>query len=371
MELLFYLDESGNTGDAIAKHGVEDSFAGQPSFALAGVGAFMENELEQIVQNLKRKHNVYLSELKASRLFIKKPKFIQELVQTLVEKDYPLFIELMDKRYFIAVNIVLFYLLHVLTVKYPLFQGYARDLAGLISEQLDDVVLIEFSEFCRFPSKEKLVQFTQLFRKEVLATFDKVPIDSDLLKQVTLIVTNGVLEAEQNNELDEDIFERFLPPPDRNNKGEIIAMLPHTSAFTNMYARINRFVDDDMKIRIIHDEQARIGEILKVHEDTLRTNQLTNILQKLTWWDKNVNYKFTGKSSLEFTKSNTSIGIQVADILAGFCTRYFNKIKANQVEEVRCHHITIELLKSVYSGDGRGLNIVASDASIERFYSPF
>jgi len=148
-------------------------------------------------------------------------------------------------------------------------------------------------------TKEKLVQFTQLFRKEVLATFDKVPIDSDLLKQVTLIVTNGVLEAEQNNELDEDIFERFLPPPDRNNKGEIIAMLPHTSAFTNMYARINRFVDDDMKIRIIHDEQARIGEILKVHEDTLRTNQLTNILQRLTWWDKNVNYKFTGKSSLE------------------------------------------------------------------------
>ena len=70
MKLLIYLDESGNTGDAIFKRSVEDSFAGQASFALAVLGVPDDN-LEEVVQKLKTKHNVLTPELKASSVFEK------------------------------------------------------------------------------------------------------------------------------------------------------------------------------------------------------------------------------------------------------------------------------------------------------------
>jgi Protein of unknown function (DUF3800) len=365
MELSVYLDESGNTGDAIFKRSIGYSFSEQPSFALAGVAVLNNRKLEEVVQELKLKHNVHAQELKASRFFDKKPKFIQELIETLLEQEYPIFIELMDKRYFVASNIVLFYLMYDLTIRFPQFKGLESHFADLISEYLDDIVLVGFSELCRSPSKENLIQFTKLFRDEVSSATDRGAPCENLLRTIK-IVSRVLLEAEQDDRLDEDIFARFLPPPDQNKRGEVVAMLPHVSAFGSMYARINRFASEDIELKLIHDEHAHFDEILKIWEETLRVNRLGEALKG--YQGANFNYVFTDRATLEFDKSHMRIGIQVADVIAGFCSRYFNRVLAEQLDSIRCYRSIVELLGSMY-GNGQGLNIVASEASVRKFYS--
>ena len=154
MKLLFYLDESGNSGDVIPKSS-SDPFSGQPSFALAGIGFPREEQADCLLQELKERYRIQSTELKASQVF-KKPEFIQKLFQEIIELNYPLFIELMDKKYFIAVNICSFYLLRDFdSPSYELFPG--RYLAGIISDYFNPNILIYYSEMCLNPRAENLV----------------------------------------------------------------------------------------------------------------------------------------------------------------------------------------------------------------------
>lgn len=366
MKLVFYLDESGNSGDAIPKN-TTNPFSGQPSFSLAGVGFVEGNNIDYLLQNLKKKYKVQANDLKAFHVF-HKPAFIKELLEIIIENQYPLFIELMDKKYFIAANMVQFYFsMGDAVLKSPIYALIAQKLAGNIADYFDINVLINYGQMCLHPSKEIFTKFAISLYNECIIAINKGVCDSQFLSFLISALKEDLEEIE-SGELDDNTVRGFIPPPDFNKRGEVLAMLPHVNAFTNMYARINHFADKDLELEVIHDEQAHFDEILKEGEKMLKTNELSDIL--IESCHPYVNYIFGERFSFKFAKSDVSSGIQIADVIAGFCTRYFNQTQVNCLDNISLHKEIVDLLKDLSNKpNSQGLNIVASQASIKRFYS--
>ena len=104
-----YIDESGHSGDMI-NSGTGYDFKGQPYFALAGVGLEDDHDWEGRIGELRSRHRIPPGELKSKSL-TSKPKFSAEVINALLDQEAPLFVELVDKRYFICTSITSFQLL--------------------------------------------------------------------------------------------------------------------------------------------------------------------------------------------------------------------------------------------------------------------
>jgi hypothetical protein len=114
-----------------------------------------------------------------------------------------------------------------------------------------------------------------------------------------------------------DAFLSFLPPPDNSKRAKKIWLLPNFSAFTNIYARINKYHRQHINgVTLVHDQQLQLDEILK---DAKRSTETVGSIEFTPYSD----YSFTESAVLEFSGSNECIGIQCADLLAGTVMRYF------------------------------------------------
>lgn len=369
MKISFYLDESGNSGDIFFRKSNNKPILDQPSFALAGVGSAKSDDIDRILLELKKKYKVQAKDLNISHVFSKKPKFIRELLEIIIAQRFPLFIELMDKRYFVAANISTFYIVRESLIENPSFANFGRILATLIAEEFSDIVFIKYSQMCRFPSQDSFVEFARSFYQECVTAINKDVEGKEFLSMLIMIIMMD-LEKIQSGKLDESMVKQFIPPSDLNKRGEIIAMLPHVNAFANLYARINNFVPKDVQLEIIHDEQAHFDEIIRSCERSLRTNQFADTLG--TYWNKAVDFTFTERTNFKFARSEMCYGIQVADVIAGFCTQYFKHIQADQLSKCHSHSESISLIRKLSeSRTGQGLNFVASKMSVLKFYSVF
>lgn len=107
--MKYYIDESGSTGDLLMEEGNLD-FSEQEYFTLACIG-LDDNilvDLENFISKLKKKYKIQSKELKFGKIkhiFGKKIGFILELLKY-IEEDSKVLIEIVDKRYIIATNIV-------------------------------------------------------------------------------------------------------------------------------------------------------------------------------------------------------------------------------------------------------------------------
>jgi hypothetical protein len=100
----YYLDESGSTGD-LARPGARFDFGQQQVFTLACLGVDDEKALGLEIEHLKSRHRIQASELKSASV-IKKPELIVDLLKYLDRRRLPLIIEVVDKRFMIAANMV-------------------------------------------------------------------------------------------------------------------------------------------------------------------------------------------------------------------------------------------------------------------------
>src|SRR5437588_689110 len=100
--LTYYIDESGHSGDLASNTGSNFDFEGQPYFALAAVGISALANLEDVIGQLRAKHRIPIGELK-SKALQSKPAFVADLLNLLIEEKCPLFVEVVDKRYFICI----------------------------------------------------------------------------------------------------------------------------------------------------------------------------------------------------------------------------------------------------------------------------
>lgn len=311
----YYLDESGNAGDIILTK-PDLSFGEQPIFALACIGLSDLNSLEKHILDLKKKYKIQAQELKMQKIYNKKPKFVKEVFQFIKEAEIPFFVEVVDKKYQLAINIVNNYVLP------PYFMPpenkaiiYARNLfSDFIFHKFPDSIFVEFVNIFEDPSNAKVIDFFNIL-------IDFLNKRSGEAYEELLIHIKESVDDYYDIEKKEGVnaYKRFLPIPDLNKREEYVWMLPHYNSFTNVYARINLYNNGDLSnIKLIHDEQKHFDEILKAAKSDAE-NLKDTISSSIT---PNSNYNFKQSALLSFGDSKKNIGIQVADILSGFLMRF-------------------------------------------------
>ena len=257
----YYIDESGSTGDAVHV-GPNFTFGGQPVFTMACVGIDDLGQLESYISTLRRKHKVQGKELKSKAKSARSPGFVQGIVQYLRDRNAPVFVEVVDKKYFISANIVNSLVMPACysppetDVSRTIRQHSADFIYGCAPESLYDLFLLA----CRSPSHDSLMRvFGQMH--SFAATFTASNPLSEFLKNNVKDSIDGYqkMMGEESK-----AYLQFLPVPDFGKGGGQISMLPHISSFATIYARINRLHQGDMDgVRLFHDEQNEFGEVIR------------------------------------------------------------------------------------------------------------
>ncbi|WP_336976061.1 DUF3800 domain-containing protein [Acinetobacter pittii] len=311
----YYLDESGNAGD-ISLTKPDLSFGGQPIFALACIGFSELNTLEKHISDLKKEYKIQAEELKMQNIYKKKPKFVKEVFQFIKEAEIPFFVEVVDKKYQLAINIVNHYVMPPYFMQPEdnntiVVRNYFSD---FICDEFPDSIFVDFINIFEDPSNSKVIDFFYIL-------IDFLSKQSGEVYEELLIYIKESLDDYYEIEKKEGVntYKRFLPIPDLNKREEFVWMLPHYNSFTNIYARINLYNTGDLSnIKLIHDEQKHFDEILKAAKSDAE-NLKETIPSSIT---PNSNYNFIKSASLSFGDSKKSVGIQVADILSGFLMRF-------------------------------------------------
>lgn len=353
--MYYFIDESGHTGD-VARLNTLSDFSDQPIFCLAAVGVANESSLEQKINRLREKHGVRVDELKSSARR-DRPELTHDVVKLICTERYPFFLEIMDKKFFLAAHITSCQLLPPIRgsaadARTHFFQNLAAD---YLFERLPDAVFAQFIAACLFPSHETLsAQLSALidFARADAAAGDVAAIVVDLAS--TALSDYEEARAEGH----EDAFYNFLPVPDDNKHHKRVWILPNLSAFTNIYARINFNQKGRLaNVRLIHDEQVQFDDILEISKETAEA--LRERADEM--FTPHSDFNFRESASLSFGSSAKSVGVQVADILAGFCMRYVRDFVANRANIDPIAHQTYDLLRRFTNpADAVGVNLVMS-----------
>ena len=349
----YYIDESGNAGD-LARTDADLRFGDQPIFSLAAVGIDDDPLVAAAVAELKIQHRVALSELKASRLH-NRPAFIEDLVDLLSTRHAPVLVEVVEKRFMVAIHIVNHQLLtgghHVGD---PTGEALARALAEYLGQAAPDAVLGAFIDACAAPSSASVIGSLTTLRDWAQAFRPKFEL-SDIA---------GKLAGLALHELEPDAgpdhpysYRRFLPSPDAGPSGKLMWMLPALSSFTNLYARLNRLHGRQLSgVTLIHDEQRYVEGAVrdgKLSMETLR-DQMAKITAQFA------DYQITEAATLKFGSSTDAIGLQVADVVAGSIARHMSGILADPRGPRPLQRVADKIL-GFDNGLGQGVNFVATD----------
>jgi hypothetical protein len=350
----FYIDESGNTGDVLST-GDDFDFCGQPVFSLACIGIDDTQKLDEFISKLKEKYRVQSPELKCSKVYSKKPKFISDLIDFLGKENFPIFIEVVDKKYFITANLVNCHVMPAYTSppETPESQMVRNHCADFIYYNAPISVFHKFIKACENPSNESLMDSFQEIRSFV-KNYSPVNGLSKFIEKCIDESINDYNELKSAN--DNEAYLKFIPVPDSSKRGKSIWMLPNLSSFTNIYARINLYLGGNISTaRIIHDEQVHFDEILTDNKKILEELDMSRAIVIST-----AKYSFSEKASLEFSESHQHSSIQVADILAGMAMRYMQEKIQGAVSSSEIVGAYNAILRMSNPYKGVGINLVTT-----------
>lgn len=356
-----YIDESGHSGDMI-NTGERYDFKGQPYFALAGVGLDDHHDWEERILELRRRHRVPPGELKSKSL-TSKPKFSAEVINTLLDLQAPLFIELVDKRYFICTSITSFQLL-------PPCLGYPESVklhflkntvADFLHFHASERVLDTFVASCVAPGDATLrASFARVREMTMQLNYQgaALPIAQAVAHMV------DVAEAEyreQSGGAQREPWLQFLPPADLNKRSKQVWMLPNLTSFTSIYARMNRYYGHRLAgIHLVHDQQLEIEGILRGGKATAEQLSRTMDLPYTPQSD----YRFEEQASLHFNQSHETVGLQLADVVAGATMRFYRDADTDALVPSELREAIMRLIAEGDERTGYGLNQVVPTANV-------
>lgn len=363
-ELVVYLDESGNVGDVAG----DDPFGEQPTFAVAALAEERgSGAVASVVAELANRHRFQPGEISARR-FKKKPTLMTAFIRALLRAGVVPFVELMDKRFYVANNIVTWFL----STGWRDFSDEtnltrANALAEELATRVGDAPLLEYARFAKVPSRETFNAFVTALRGAVrVAKLGTLGTVSFTTLEFMGAAIEHALESSAGTQVG-DGYERFLQPPDVSSGGHRLGLLPHVQAFSNLCARLNAFTPDCSKVVLMHDEQKEFGAILSDTFATLVSNAESQDLGELISMMA-VDWRFPpGKFELAFVDSAHHVGVQAADVLAGFCTRRLNDVVVDGRAEASLDEAA-RLLGDVT--ERAGVNFTTTWPRLEAFVRP-
>lgn len=352
MAIKYYIDESGNTGDLI-NSGIAFDFDGQPIFSLACFGVSDETQLDGAIVRLASTHRISSLELKSSSLK-KKPGFTLDLVELICSESLPFFIEVVDKKFFLCINIVNH---HIVPPSAGIEEDYLVNLtrnrfADYLYDHAPIAIFEKFLVACNDPSELTLRDSFQA----LMCLVERDRAESAEAEGIRLNLVESLDDYESMKQDSENAHLKFLPSPDNNKRSKLIWMLPNLSSLCNIYARINLFHAGDISdICMIHDEQKQFDDILEISKQGAES-LLKNGASVYT---PHSNYNFSQSAPLLFTESGRSNGIQIADMLAGFVMRYFKDTMSDAKSiSPQLHRAFDMLLAHSSPTKGVGVNLV-------------
>ena len=250
-----------------------------------------------------------------------KPKFVSDLINDLYERRVPLFVELVDKRYFICVHITSFQLL-LSWMEYQESQDlwFIRNtIADFLYVEASDQVPDTFVEACLTPSETTLLaSFSQLLELGIACR--DVPGKEDIANGLLQMMEQALVEYREQCEGNSETYLRFLPPPDCNRGNKCVWMLPNLTSFTNVYARLNLFYGRKLKgVHIVHDQQLEVEDLRRHGKVIAEARREADSIP----YTPHSDFLFAETASFEFAQSHETISIQLADVAAGAVMRYF------------------------------------------------
>lgn len=371
MAYEYYLDESGHTGDLVNANGRLD-FGNQPLFALACIGIMDPHDLEELTSfaaKLKTKHDLAVDELKSKDLYFDKPEVILELAQFFSKKRLPLLVELVDKRYCVAVSIVTHHILpaYSLDLRDDSEKEVLNILADYLTTHLPDNCYRCFFTACQTASEKALMTSMQSLKDFCLAQ----GIEDDIA-QITVMAINTTIDDYQDMKKqvgEENAVKLFIPIPDTASNGKSIRLLPHVHSIYSLFARLNKYHQGELKgVTLWHDVQDELKEILLFCAENVRNPELV----KTAYETPHANYKITQPLTLDFDKSENRIGIQLADLFAGFFNRYVSGVvyKGLQVDDIY-HEIFLQFRVYFRLMSPLGVNFVLPESRRQVIFNNF
>jgi hypothetical protein len=357
----FYMDESGNTGD-IATTNDMLNFGGQQVFSLVALGIPDEEPLTQALNTLRRKHNVQAAELKLSKILKRKPEFALDAIDLLTKSAFPFFIEVVDKRYQLAVSITNGFIWppYFNTAESQSTVWLKNIFADYIYYKVPNHVLYEFVRCMREPSNEKTGGYFDLLKNSV--SDDSHEVARAIYEQIEESKDDFRLVTEREGDR---AHLRFLPIPDIGKREQAVWMLPNFSSFTNIYARINLHLSGELKgCRIFHDEQDHFDEIIA--EAKLQAEGAD--MASATFKPPHSDYNFKQVADMFFKTSPESTGIQLADIVAGLSMRWYQAHMQQDNDTEILDKAMDRLLRHSNRNRGIGINVVGPHQMAQQLF---
>ncbi len=369
MTYHYYLDESGNSGDLVGKK-VDLTFGNQPIFTLACVGVTSEELLLKGITELKIKHQIESKELKSSDLYFERPSFMLDVAKLISDLRLPVLVELVDKKYCIATNIVNH------QIWPPYFTGdesngqvqYIRNgLADYITFNLNNACYVKFFESCKKPTEKNLLGSMN----ELICFFNSkknaVGFADLTVKSIEETIDDYYIFKERIGEV--EAVKKFIPIPDVMKNKKDVYLLPHVHSIFNIIARLNKYHLKELEgVNLHHDKQEEFDEILISSKELLETIEYNENRPPVFHSDFDLNSTL----ELEFLSSERSIGIQVADLIAGYFARYINGLLYKGVEMDKIYHdIFMCFRRKFHPMSPLGVNFVIPDSKKYVIFNKF
>lgn len=349
----YFLDESGHGGDLASARGID--FAGQPVFALACVGvpdpAALANELDR----LRQIHRCGAGELKSTMARL--PAFAIDLADYLGRSNCPIFIELVDKRFFIATHIVNHLLcgdLRPEAVPMPL----RNRIAEFLTDTPAEAILLDYLALCRDPGIGRIRALLDQIRDWLDAS------DADVARFAQFLT----IEARDRARLASADPATFLPIHDLTATARKVWMLPNLQSLTNIYARINQSHRGGLDgVTLVHDEQLQYDGVLSDAKIQMELLAELNAVPCMPFAD----YRLSGRAAICFGTSVDEPCLQAADILAGCAMRFAREARAGKKRgDTAMRKAFFALLALSDPWRAQGINLVFTYRTLEHMGVP-
>ncbi len=355
----YFLDESGASGD-LSTAGPGLDFKRQPVFVLAAVGVDDEAALGDRLAEIRRRRFPQAGELKAGKGHAT-AVVVSELLDVIDALEGGVLLEVMEKRFTIAATMINTLILRPLSPadQAPKALWFRAQLAEQLHESAPADVYDAFIAACREPGEASL---KAAFRALLDAFPPDAPRDAPA-GAIRFFALDSLKDFRKAGARKQEVQRRFLPLPDPGHTGKEVWILPHLSAFTNLYARINKLRNGHMAgVRIVHDDQPYFAEILRsskqAAEDLAAKDEVINLAR--------ADYRFVEPGELSFAPSTGSPGVQAADLVAGFAMRFARDALSGASPDREHRAVFRRLARSLDTAPGFGMNLMMSNRDVLR-----